>query len=48
MFKVHIRPKWGNYPISEVKPSVVEEWLRCRDLEPEDKGASEGHDAPAL
>lgn len=38
MLKVHIRPKWENYTITDVKPSLVEEWLRCLDLEPKTKG----------
>ena len=24
----HIKPKWGNYALNDVKPFAVEEWLR--------------------
>lgn len=38
MLKVHIRPRWGNLPIAEVKPAAVQAWLRGLDLEPKTKG----------
>ena len=38
MLKVHIKPKWENYFISEVKPSAVEAWLKSVDREPKTKG----------
>jgi integrase len=33
-----IRPRWGNYLISEVKPFAVEQWLKGLDLAPRTKG----------
>lgn len=38
MLKVHIRPKWGSSPISEVKPALVQQWLRNMDVAPKTKG----------
>jgi integrase len=38
MLKVHIRPKWGSSPISEVKPALVQQWLRDMDVVPKTKG----------
>jgi len=38
MLDVHIRPKWGGSPISEVKPEKVTQWLRGLDLAPKTKG----------
>jgi hypothetical protein len=29
-----IKPRWGNYPISKVKPFAVEQWLKGFDLAP--------------
>ena len=26
--KNHVKPKWGDHPIAEVKPYAVEQWLR--------------------
>lgn len=37
MLKVHIRPKWGRSPISEVKPALVQQWLRGLDVAPKTK-----------
>ncbi len=34
----HIRPKWGEYPIDQIKPLAVEEWLKGLDLAPKSKG----------
>jgi integrase len=33
-----IRPRWGNFPISKVKPFAVEQWLKGLDLAPRTKG----------
>jgi integrase len=38
MLDVHIRPKWQRYLISQVKPAVVQEWLRGLDSAPTTKG----------
>ena len=38
MLKVHIRPKWGSSPISEVKPALVQQWLRDMGGAPKTKG----------
>jgi integrase len=32
--RAHIRPKWGEYLISDVKPNAVEQWLNALDLAP--------------
>jgi integrase len=34
----HIRPKWGEYPIDQIKPLAVEQWLKGLDLAPKSKG----------
>jgi integrase len=34
----HVQPKWGNVPIRNVKPLLVEEWLSGLDLAPKSKG----------
>jgi integrase len=34
----HIRPKWGEYPIDQIKPVAVEQWLKGLDLAPKSKG----------
>jgi len=34
----HVKPKWGDVPISKVKPLLVEEWLTSLDLAPKSKG----------
>lgn len=36
--KNHIRPKWGEYPIDQIKPLAVEQWLKGLDLAPKSKG----------
>jgi integrase len=36
--KNHIRPKWGEYPIDQIKPVAVEQWLKGLDLAPKSKG----------
>jgi len=36
--KNHIRPKWGEYPIDQIKPLAVEQWLKGLDLGPKSKG----------
>ncbi len=33
-----IEPRWGNYPISKVKPFAVEQWLKGLDLAPRTRG----------
>jgi integrase len=33
-----IKPQWGGYPISKVKPLAVEQWLKGLDLAPRTKG----------
>jgi integrase len=33
-----IRPRWGDYPISRVKPFAVEQWLKGLDLAPRTRG----------
>jgi integrase len=33
-----IRPRWGNYLISKVKPFAVEQWLKGLDLAPRTRG----------
>jgi integrase len=37
MIDVHIRPKWGNLPLSAVKPHNVEGWLRSLQMAPKTK-----------
>lgn len=34
----HVKPAWGDVPISKVKPLLVEEWLTSLDLAPKSKG----------
>ena len=34
----HIRPKWSDYGISDIKPFAVEEWLKKLDLAAKSKG----------
>jgi integrase len=36
--KSHIKPKWGGYPLQEMKPLSVEQWLKGLDLAPKSKG----------
>lgn len=36
--KTHIRPKWAEYPIEEIKPFAVESWLKDLKLEPKTLG----------
>jgi integrase len=33
----YIRPKWGTYPIAQVKPFAVEQWLKSLNLAPKSK-----------
>jgi len=37
MLKVHIRPKWGDYPLDRLKPMAIEQWLRDLELAPKSK-----------
>ena len=34
----HIKPKWGEYPLQQIKPLAVEQWLKGLDLAPKSKG----------
>src|SRR5260370_10525183 len=34
----HIRTKWGEYHIDQIKPLAVEQWLKGLDLAPKSKG----------
>lgn len=36
--RAYIKPKWGEYPVSEVKPYGVEQWLSGLTLAPKSKG----------
>lgn len=36
--KHHIKPKWSNYALEEIKPLSVEQWLKELDLAPKSKG----------
>jgi integrase len=36
--KHHIKPKWSNYPLEEIKPLAVEQWLKETTLAPKSKG----------
>jgi integrase len=36
--KNHIKPKWSEYPIENIKPLLVEQWLKEIDLAPKSKG----------
>ena len=38
MLDTHIRPRWENLPIVEVKPALVQKWLRNLELAPRTKG----------
>jgi integrase len=33
----YVRPKWGEYPLSMIKPFAVEQWLKSLDLAPKSK-----------
>jgi integrase len=35
--KNYIRPKWGEYPVKEIKPLAVERWLKELDLAPKSR-----------
>jgi integrase len=35
--KNHIKPKWGDYLISKIKPMAVEQWLKELDLAPKSR-----------
>jgi integrase len=34
----HVRPKWGDYTLAEVRPALVQEWLRRLEVSPKYKG----------
>jgi integrase len=38
ILKVHIRPRWGESSLSEVRPAMVQEWLRGLVAAPKTKG----------
>ena len=38
MLKVHIRPRWGEVLFSQVRPGLVQEWLRGLTVAPKTKG----------
>lgn len=38
MLKVHIRPRWGESSLSDVRPAMVQEWLRGLTGAPKTKG----------
>lgn len=33
----HVEPKWRDYPIEQIKPLLVEDWLKRLDLAPKSK-----------
>src|SRR5258708_37665411 len=35
--KNHVEPKWRDYPIEQIKPLLVEDWLKKLDLAPKSK-----------
>jgi integrase len=35
--KNHIEPKWRDFPIQNIKPLLVEDWLKKLDLAPKSK-----------
>ncbi len=35
--KNHIEPKWRDFPIENIKPPLVEDWLKRLDLAPKSK-----------
>ena len=35
--RVHIRPRWGEYPVDKVKPMAMEQWLHDLPLAPKSK-----------
>ncbi len=35
--RVHIRPRWGDYPVDKMKPMAMEQWLRELPLAPKSK-----------
>jgi integrase len=35
--RVHIRPRWGEYPVDKLKPMAMEQWLRDMPLAPKSK-----------
>jgi integrase len=37
MLKMHIRPRWADYPLDRLKPMVVEKWFRDLELAPKTK-----------
>jgi integrase len=36
--KNHIKPKWGEHSLEQIKPLAVEQWLKGLDLAPKSKG----------
>ena len=35
--RVHIRPRWGEYPVDKIKPMAMEQWLHDLQLAPKSK-----------
>ena len=35
--RVHIRPRWGEYPVDKIKPMAMEQWLHDLPLAPKSK-----------
>src|SRR6266487_2238582 len=35
--KNHVEPKWRDYPIEQIKPLLVEDWLKKLNLAPKSK-----------
>jgi integrase len=35
--RVHLRPRWGDYPLDRFKPMVIEQWLRELEFAPKTK-----------
>ena len=38
----HIEPKWGDYPLDEIKPMAVEQWFKQLELAPKTKAHRKG------
>jgi integrase len=37
LLSFHVRPKWGDYTLADVRPFAVEQWIRALDLAPKTK-----------
>jgi len=40
--KIHIRPRWGHYLLHQIRPMVVEGWLKSLDMAPKSKAHIRG------